>query len=187
MKVTAPTALLAMQAATVLAAPFAGGKSLTARQDDDDVIWTNQEGGFATVEYGDGKLNYGARVPSTILDVLRDECGQTSCNPSGGYGFSSLVVNSDRPNDASYTISVEGSFATDGERGSKAQLLELAKLGFEEVYNVGVAERRQGVIYIINECPAHQTVCPGKSSLAAPMIFSSMMLMQRCRSRHSLH
>ena len=63
----------------------------------------------------------------------------------------------------SYTISVEGSFALAGERGDKAQLLELAKLGFQEVYNAGVATRREGVIYIINECPAWQTNgCPGK-------------------------
>ena len=119
--------------------------------------------GPATVEYGDGKLNYGARVPSTVLDVINDECGQTSCNPSGGFGFSTLVVNSDRGNDVSYTISVEGSFALAGERGDKAQLLELAKLGFQEVYNAGVATRREGVIYVINECPAWQTNgCPGK-------------------------
>lgn len=161
MKVAVQTALLSLQAATVLAAPVINGNPLFARQQTQ--IYGPVEGGFATVEYGDGKLNYGARVPSTVLDVINDECGQTSCNPSGGFGFSTLVVNSDRGNDVSYTISVEGSFALAGERGDKAQLLELAKLGFQEVYNAGVATRREGVIYVINECPAWQTNgCPGK-------------------------
>lgn len=161
MKVTIPTTLLSMQAAAVFAAPVADGNSLVAKQKTQ--IYGPVEDGFATVEYGDGKLNYGARVPSTILDVISDECGQTSCNPSGGYGFSTLVINSDRASDVSYTISVEGSFALDGQRGSKSQLLELAKLGFEEVYNAGVAKRRQGVIYITGECPPNQTNgCPGK-------------------------
>ena len=124
MKVAVQTALLSLQAATVLAAPVINGNPLFARQQTQ--IYGPVEGGFATVEYGDGKLNYGARVPSTVLDVINDECGQTSCNPSGGFGFSTLVVNSDRGNDVSYTISVEGSFALAGERGDKAQLLELA-------------------------------------------------------------
>jgi len=160
---TVPTALLSMlQAATVLAAPVADGKALSARQEGQTYLYGPVNDGFATVEYGDGKLNYGHRVPSSILDVIRDDCGQTSCNPAGSYGFSALVINSDRANDVSYTISVEGSFALEGERGSKTQLLELAKMGFEEVYSAGVAKRRQGVIYITNECPAHQTVCPGK-------------------------
>jgi hypothetical protein len=166
MKVTAPTALIAMQAATVLAAPFQGGSSLVARQEEEDnSIWKEKPGanGWATVEYGDGKLNYGARVPSTILDVIRDECPESACNPAGDYGFSTRVVNANRESDVSYTIKVEGSFAKAGERGDKAQLLQLAKMAYETVYNNDIAIRRQGVMYITGECPAWQTEgCPGK-------------------------
>jgi hypothetical protein len=161
MKLTVPTALVAMQAATVLAAPVAGGKSLVARQDN--FIWNENPDGWATVEYGDGKLNYGARVPSTILDVIRDECPETACSPTGDYGFSTRVVNANREADVSYTIKVEGSFAKAGQRGDKAQLLQLAKLAFETVYNNDIAIRRQGVMYITGECPPWQTEgCPGK-------------------------
>jgi hypothetical protein len=161
MKVIVPTTLLALQAATVLAAPVSDGNSLVVRQGGNYLHGPID--GDATVEYGDGKLNYGARVPSTILDIIRDECLETACNPSGGYGFSTLVVNADRPTDRSYTINVDGTFANPGEKGDKAQLLQLAKMAFEEVYNAGVATRRQGVIYITGECPAWQTNgCPGR-------------------------
>jgi hypothetical protein len=162
MRATIATSLLSMQAASVLAAPVTEENSaLSARQNTN---LYESEDGYAIVEYGDGSLNYGARVPSTVLDVIRDECGETACNPSGGLGFSTLVVNSDRGNDVSYTISVEGSFNLDGDRGSKAQLLDLAKMAFEEVYDAGVAKRREGVIYVVNECPPSQVHgCPGKS------------------------
>jgi hypothetical protein len=33
----------------------------------------------------------------------------------------------------SYTVSVKGTFNLDGDRGSKAQLLDLAKMAFQEV------------------------------------------------------
>jgi len=163
MKVTAPTALIAMQAATVLAAPFAAGNALVARQSD-STIYTNPNGdGVSSIEFADSKLNYGARVPSTILDIIRDECLETGCSPTGDYGFTSRVVNSDRASDVSYTITVEGTFASPGKRGDKGQLLELAKLAFEAAYNNGAATRRQGVIYITGECPAWQTNgCPGQ-------------------------
>jgi hypothetical protein len=125
MKATiATSSLLAMQAASVLAAPVIEGKSvLSARA----TTLYEGEGGYATVEYGDGLLNYGARDPATILDIIRDECLETACDPSGGLGFTSLVINADTPNDVSYTVSVQGSFNPDGERGSKAQLLDLAR------------------------------------------------------------
>lgn len=175
MKLTVPATLLSIQAAAVLAAPVADKSPLSARQGG-TIIWEPEEegSGFATVEYGDGMLNYGARVPSTILDIIRDECGQTSCNPSGGFGFSTRVVNSDRASDRSYTISVQGSFALEGQ-GSKEQLLELAKMGFEEVYNAGVAKRHEGVHYIVNECPAHQTICPGKCRSTSHRTWSPLL------------
>ncbi|KAF4989076.1 hypothetical protein FGRMN_9361 [Fusarium graminum] len=161
MKVIIATSLLAMQAASVLAAPVIDGKSmLSARQNTD--LYKNEDG-YAIVEYGDGSLNYGSRLPSTVLDLIRDECGETACNPSGGLGFSALVVNSDRGNDVSYTVSVEGTFNLDGDRGSKAQLLDLAKMAFQEVYNSGVAKLREDVIYVTGECPPNQTNgCPGQ-------------------------
>jgi hypothetical protein len=163
MKATVPTALLAMEAATVLAAPFTERNSLFARQGGNYLH--GPVDGDSTIEYGDSKLNYGARVPSTILDIIRDECLDTACNPGGDYGFSTLVINADRASDVSYSINIEGSFANPGERGDKTQLLQLAKLAFEEVYNAGVATRRQGVIYITGECPAWQTNgCPGSYS-----------------------
>jgi hypothetical protein len=153
MKTTIATLLLSMQTASVLAAPVTS--VLAARQNAN--LIGPVDGGYAIVEYGDGRLNYGARVPSSALDVIRDECGETSCNPAGGLGFSTLVVNSDRGHDASYTVNVEGTFNLPGERGSKAQLLDLAKMAFQEVYNARVATRREGVMYITGECPASRT------------------------------
>jgi hypothetical protein len=161
MKVTAPTALLSVQAAAVLAAPFADKNALVARQGGVK-IYENADG-FATVEYGDGRLNYGDRLPSSVLDIIKDECAELSCSPSGGFGFTARVINSDRPNDVSYTVSVEGSFAAAGERANKEQLLELAKMAFQEVYNSGVATLREDVKYITGECPAWATNgCAGK-------------------------
>jgi hypothetical protein len=153
---TIATLLFSMQAAHVLAAPVIERNPILSARQNANLIGP-VDGGYAVVEYGNGRLNYGARVPSTILDVIRDECGDTGCNPAGGLGFSTLVVNSDRGNDQSYTINVEGTFNLEGERGSKAQLLDLAKMAFQEVYNAGVATRRQGVIYITGECPPSRT------------------------------
>jgi hypothetical protein len=155
MKVIAPTALLSMQVAAVLAAPLADKNALVARQGSTK-IYENADG-FAEVEYGDGKLNYGARVPSTVLDIIKDECGELSCNPSGGFGFSTRVITSGFEDDKSYTVSVEGSFNSAGERGNKEQLLELAKLAFQEVYNSGIATLREDVKYVTGGCPASQT------------------------------
>lgn len=162
MKATIAISLLSMQAAGVLAVPVSEGNSvLSARQNTN--LYESEDGGFAIVEYGDGKLNYGGRLPSSVLDLIRDECGETACNPSGGLGFSTLVVNSNRANDVDYTVSVEGSFNLEGQRGSKTQLLDLAKMAFQEVYNSGVAKLEEDVLYITGECPPNQTNgCPGK-------------------------
>ncbi|KAJ4004788.1 hypothetical protein NW752_009545 [Fusarium irregulare] len=164
MKATIATSLLSMQAASVLAVPVSEGNSvLSARQNTD--LYKSEDGGFAIVEYGDGKLNYGGRLPSSVLDLIRDECGETACNPSGGLGFTTVVVNSDRGNDVDYTVSVEGSFNLEGQRGSKSQLLDLAKMAFQEVFNAGVAKLQEDVKYITGECPPSQVHgCPGQSS-----------------------
>jgi hypothetical protein len=189
MKATIATSLISMQAASVLAAPVIEGNSvLSARQNTK--LYDNADG-YAIVEYGDGSLNYGARLPSTVLDIIRDECGETACNPSGGLGFSTIVVNSDRANDVSYTVSVEGTFNLDGDRGSKAQLLDLAKMAFQEVYNAGVAKLRENVIYVTGECPPNQTNgCPGKSCMNSYRTWWSLPLLLLtipCRSRSSIH
>nr|CEG04644.1 unnamed protein product [Fusarium clavum] len=164
MKATIATSLLTIQAAGVLAVPVSEGNSvLSARQNTN--LYESEDGGFAIVEYGDGKLNYGGRLPSSVLDLIRDECGETACNPSGGLGFSTLVVNSNRANDVDYTVSVEGSFNLEGQRGSKTQLLDLAKMAFQEVYNSGVAKLEEDVLYVTGECPPNQTNgCPGQGT-----------------------
>lgn len=158
-------ALLSVQIASVLAAPAAQGPVLKARQDDGTLVYENPDGGWSIITYGDGRLNYGSLVPSSTLDTIDSECAQTACQPNEALQVGTLQVNSDRPSDVTINIDVEGSFNNEGERGSKSELLALAKLAFEEVYNVGVAERRQGVGYITNECPAWQTNgCPSKSA-----------------------
>lgn len=72
---------------------------LSARQNTN--LYENADG-YAVVEHGDENLSYHARLPSTILDIIRDECGETACSPSGGLGLLTLVFNSDRANDVSY-------------------------------------------------------------------------------------
>jgi hypothetical protein len=71
---------------------------LSARQNTN--LYENADG-YAIIEYGDGDLDHNAPLPTTILYSIRDKCGETACNPSGGLGFSTLVVNSDRANDLS--------------------------------------------------------------------------------------
>jgi hypothetical protein len=191
MKTTIATSLLALHAASVLAAPaIESNSALVARQNLK--LYENPDGGWVVVEYGDGRLNYGERLPSSILDIINEQCGEASCNPSGGYGFTALVVDGSRAGDRSYTVSVQGAFNPNGLRGTKAQLLELAKMAFQEVYNVGVATFRPDVFYVTNECPPNQVNgCPGKfpcEDLAQELVicFPLPSLTQTRRSRNRL-
>ncbi|KAG9251429.1 uncharacterized protein F5Z01DRAFT_752839 [Emericellopsis atlantica] len=155
MKSSTALALLSTGAARVLAAPF-----LEARQDSNEFIWENEDGvGNAQASIGDGLMSFGNIVPSTTLQQIDEHCTLTGCTPGEELSVPAVVVNSNYGNDVEIKMTVEGSFNAAGDRGSKAQLLDLAKKAMEELFNKGIATWEQDVKYLEDRCPGFQTNC----------------------------
>ena len=161
MKTSTAFALLSTGAAQVLAAPF-----LEARQDSNEFIWENEDGvGNAQASIGDGLMSFGNIVPSTCLQQIDEHCTLTGCSPGEELSVPAVVVSSNYGNNVDIKMTVEGSFNAAGDRGSKAQLLDLAKKAMEELFNKGIATWEQDVKYLEDRCPGFQTNCNRKFSL----------------------
>ncbi|KAL2204135.1 hypothetical protein CC79DRAFT_1336780 [Sarocladium strictum] len=164
-------AALALQVGTVLGAPA----TLMAREDD--YIYGPFVGEDTKIAYGDSHFKFGDRVPSSFLDAIADGCSSLGCDPGQTFEISVLQINgASAGSDVSITMTVDGEFngVGSGEQdpGSKAHLLALAKLAFQEVYNTGVATVEQGVPYKKDPCPPSQVHgCAGKC-IATPSISS---------------
>lgn len=156
MKASTTLAALAMAAVHTSAAPV-----LEARADEQ--IWEAEDGvGNVQISIGDGDIRFGHLVPSSTLDKIDEQCTETGCKPNADIGVDALFVNDRYGSEATITMQVEGSFNAGGDRGSKAQLLDLAKKAMQDVYDAGVAKREQGVIYQSEHCPAFNTLCESK-------------------------
>lgn len=157
----ATLAALALQVGTVLGVPA----SLMARQDD--FIYGPIEGEDTKMAYGDNNFNFGDRVPSSFLDAIAEGCSSLGCDPGQTFDITVLQINgASVGSDVTITMTVDAEFngVSDEQRpGSKAHLLALAKLAFQEVYNTGVATVETGVPYRKNPCPPSQVHgCAGK-------------------------
>lgn len=178
MKIVAGTVLLANQVVQVLSAPVTPVASvLSARadsetcsqegynKDEHTFTWNNcdddgNKTGDVQITVGDGKMEFGHLVPSSTLDVIQEGCGkQTSCKPDQVFVHTAWLVNSDLGSEGKIEMRVDGTWNLEGQKGSLSQLLELAKIGMENLYEQGAAERRQGVFYAKQEdqCPAWST------------------------------
>ena len=169
MKSSTILSVLALGAAQVVAAPVQDAPALVPRQGE-DFIWTNEDGnGNSQVSIGDGKMNFGHLVPSSTLEAIDKECTSTGCKPNEDIKVKALIVDSDIGTEHDITLQVEGSFNAAGDRGSKRQLLDLAKQALEKLYDNGIAERKEGVIYKEKSCPAFNPMCPSKSQINLPL------------------
>ena len=140
-----------------------GAPVLDAREDGEELIWENSDGvGNTQISIGDGKMNFGHLVPSSTLDQIDEHCTATGCKPDEDLSVTALFVNSNYGSEADITMQVEGSFNAGSDRGSKSQLLELAKIAMEKLYEDGIAEREQGVIYQDEVCPGFNPLCNSK-------------------------
>lgn len=156
MKPSTAIGLLSMGAAQVSAIPV-------QEKRQDDFIWSNPDGGGNTqVSVGDGKMRFGHLVPSSTLDLIDEHCTSTGCKPNEDLAATALLVNSNIGTESEITMQVEGSFNAAGDRGSKAQLLDLAKQAMEKLYDDGIAEREQGVLYQEKTCPGFNPMCNSK-------------------------
>lgn len=156
MKAPVAIGILSMGAAQIFAAPV-----LDERQDD--FIWSNPDGeGNTQVSIGDGKMRFGHLVPSSTLDLIDEHCTSTGCKPNEDLTATALLVNSDIGTESEISMQVEGSFNAAGDRGSKAQLLDLAKQALQKLYDDGIAEREEGVIYQEKTCPGFHPTCNSK-------------------------
>jgi hypothetical protein len=159
-------AALALQIGTVLGAPASSIiPALSAR--DDDYIYGPNEGESARIAYGDSNFRFGHLVPSSTLDVIRDQCSDLGCDAGQTFEHTAFMVNSDVGRDVGITMTVDTEFngvSSEDRPGSKAHLLALAKAAFEEVYESGAGTREEGVVYTKDPCPPSQVHgCPGKS------------------------
>lgn len=175
-------ATLALQVGTVLGAPA----TLLAREAG--FIYGPFDSEDTRMAYGDRHFNFGDRVPSSFLDAIAEGCSSLGCDPGQTFEISVLQINgASVGSDVSITMTVDAEFngVSDEQRpGSKAHLLALAKLAFQEVYNTGVATVETGVPYRKNPCPPSQVHgCAGQSGGTADQWTSTDKLTIRVNAR----
>ncbi|KAJ3546841.1 hypothetical protein NM208_g1809 [Fusarium decemcellulare] len=82
-----------------------------------------EDGGNTKVEALDEAINYGDVLPKDVFAKLKEVCTHTGCSGDNKAEFETTIARDTREG-AKYTISAEGSFATEGE-GTRDNMIDV--------------------------------------------------------------
>jgi hypothetical protein len=100
-------------------------KDIQVRQND---RWESESGdGNVRITAGSDKVNWGTMRPSEALEEIKNHCASNGCHGNDVLTVKSQIPGSARLEDHDINISVEGSFAKEGEKGSLDDLVDIAK------------------------------------------------------------
>lgn len=89
--------------------------------------WENPDGGNTDVQVGDKKINWGSKPPWDALNEIKDHCLSNGCNGDDKLTVKTKILDGDTLDEGEISISIDGTFAEEGEDGNIDQLTDLVK------------------------------------------------------------